>query len=383
MSALLEQFLSEGRDLIQEATRGLIALERAPTGDVVAQVFRAFHTLKGSSGVFDVPAMTRMLHAAEDILSAVRGGRAAIDPELIDLLLESLDRTAMWLESLEVQGALPGDADAAASDLIDRLRRCAVGEADTAAPAALAPDGSTSDGLAVFTEAERSAALDLLRQGAAGTGAFRIVYDPDPGCFFNGEDPLKLVGRLPGLAALRISPRDDWPAPEALDPFLCNLRIDLLAVGEEAAIRHPFRLAADQVHITAVDPDALGAEPAFPQPPADIVGAVLAEQRRLLSAETPTGDVPGRWGAAAAAAANALRHGSRGDLADAVMAALARSLERHDRAPLAETLDLAIRSRQPAAPRERDTPAPSPSPHRACCGSTRRASTVSSPWSGK
>ncbi|UEM06278.1 chemotaxis protein CheA [Skermanella rosea] len=358
MNALLEQFLSEGRELIQEATHGLIALERTPTGDGVALVFRAFHTLKGSSGVFDVPPMTRMLHVAEDALSAVRAGRAAINAALIDLLLESLDRTAAWLDALEAQGALPADADAAASDLADRIRRLVVGNTDTAE----APDAPPPDDLPVFTGVERSTALDLLRQGGGGTGVFRIVYDPDPGCFFNGEDPLKLVSRLPGLAALRISPREDWPAPETLDPFLCNLRIDLLAVGEEAAIRHVFRLVADQIRVSAIDPEILDPGPALPHPPADIVEAVLDEQRRLLAAATPENEMAGRWGSAATAAANALRHGGRADLADAVGAALVRSMEWRDPAPLAEAFDHAIRARRPAA-RDRDVPSsPAPPP---------------------
>ncbi|UEM23701.1 chemotaxis protein CheA [Skermanella mucosa] len=358
MNPLLDQFLSEGRELIQEATHGLIALERTPTGDGVALVFRAFHTLKGSSGLFDVPPMTRMLHAAEDALSAVRAGRAAINASLIDLLLESLDRTAAWLDALEAQGGLPADADAAASDLIDRLRGAVMGDGGPAE----APATPTSNDLAAFTATERAAALDLLRQGAADASVFRIVYDPDPGCFFTGEDPLKLVSRLPGLAALRISPREDWPAPEILDPFLCNLRIDLLAVGEEEAVRHPFRLVADQVRVSAVDAEILGPEPARPRPPADLVSAVLAEQRRLLAGATPEGEVAGRWGSAAAAAANALRHGGRADLADDVGAALVRSVELRDPAPLAEALDLAVRARQSAA-RERDvdsSPAPLP-----------------------
>ena len=75
MNSLLEQFLLEGRDLIGEATRGLIELERAPDdGTLIAGVFRAFHTLKGSSGVFGIQPLTRMLHAAEDTLVAVRTG---------------------------------------------------------------------------------------------------------------------------------------------------------------------------------------------------------------------------------------------------------------------------------------------------------------------
>ena len=214
----------------------------------------------------------------------------------------------------------------------------------------------TAENLDVFTEAERSGALEALRGTICGIGLFRIVYEPDPRCFFNGDDPLKLVAGLPGLVALRISPREDWPALASFDPFQCNLRIDALTLGEEAAVRHAFRLVSDQVRIAEVHPEALAPAPA--KRTADIVGAVLAEQRRLLSAtDTRPIEIAGRLGSAAAAATNALLHEARADLAEAITAACREALEQHDPGPLATALDHVIQARQSAAP-----PASSPPP---------------------
>jgi two-component system chemotaxis sensor kinase CheA len=361
MNALLEQFLLESRDLIAEGTRGLIALERTPDdGALVVSVFRVFHTLKGSAGVFGIQPMTRMLHAAEDMLAAIRDGRAPIGPALIDTLLECLDQTARWLDDLEVRDRLPDDADGNAAGLIRRLR------GDDAA-ARVSPDEPDFDDPGIFSEAERSAAVEALGGQDEGTAIFRVAYQPDPRCFFNGDDPLKLIGGLPGLATLRISPQGEWPALEALDPFRCEIRIDALAIGEEAAIRHAFRLVADQVRIAEVPPRALAPQPS-PQPSpgpksGDIVGAVLAEQRLLLaSTDTPPGEVAGRWGSAAAAAANALRHEGGNGHAEAVMAALAEAVDRHDPGPLLRALDQAVQARQSpgTAAASQSVPAPSP-----------------------
>jgi len=341
MNALLEQFLLESRDLIAEGTRGLIALERSPEdGELVVGVFRVFHTLKGSSGVFGIQPMTRMLHAAEDMLAAIRDGRTPIDPALIDTLLECLDQTARWLDDLEVRDGLSDDADGMAAGLIRRLR------GDDAAATA-PPDAPEFDDPGIFSEAERSAAIEALRGQAEGTSIFRVVYQPDPRCFFNGDDPLKLIAGLPGLAALRISPQGDWPALETLDPFRCDMRIDALAIGEEAAIRHAFRLVADQVRIAEVPLRALSPQLSPGPKSDDIVGAVLAEQRLLLaSTDTPPGEVAGRWGSAAAAAANALRYEGGNGHAAAVAAALAEAVERHDPSPLFRALDQAVQGRQ-------------------------------------
>ncbi len=226
-----------------------------------------------------------------------------------------------------------------------------------------------------------------MRGQAEGTAIFRVVYQPDPRCFFNGDDPLKLIAGLPGLAALRISPRDDWPALETLDPFRCEMRIDALAIGEEAAIRHAFRLVADQVRIAEVPPRALAPQPSPGPKSGDIVGAVLAEQRLLLaSTDTPPGEIAGRWGSAAAAAANALRHEGGNGHAEAVAAALAEAMDRHDPSPLLRALDRAVQARQSpgTAAASQTTPASRlrpPPPARS--GSRNSGSTACSPWWAK
>jgi two-component system chemotaxis sensor kinase CheA len=76
MNEFLEQFLLESRELVDEATRELLALERAPEeNNRLDAAFRAFHTLKGGAGIVDVSAMARALHVAEEALSAGRRGR--------------------------------------------------------------------------------------------------------------------------------------------------------------------------------------------------------------------------------------------------------------------------------------------------------------------
>ena len=108
MNDLLEQFLAETRELVQSATDDLLALEGTP-GDPEALngVFRAFHTLKGSVGLFDYPAWFALLHAAEDGLSAARSGTVTVDAVLIDLSLETLDATARWADAVETSERLP------------------------------------------------------------------------------------------------------------------------------------------------------------------------------------------------------------------------------------------------------------------------------------
>ena len=139
MNDLLEPFLIEARELIQSATEDLLALEGSP-GDTEAvnRVFRAFHTLKGSVGLFDVPPLLAILHAAEDGLVAARSRSLAVDAALIDLSLETLDATARWTDAMEAEGILPTGAEAEAAQLAGRFG-ILLARQDRAVPAAREP----------------------------------------------------------------------------------------------------------------------------------------------------------------------------------------------------------------------------------------------------
>ena len=123
MNPFIEQFLIEGRELVEQAVSDLLALETHP-GEAthLDGVFRAVHTLKGSAGIVDFAAMARGLHAAEDVLSAVRAGTRTLTPALIGDCLSALDQVMRWLDSTEASGGEPpGNADAAADVMVARF----------------------------------------------------------------------------------------------------------------------------------------------------------------------------------------------------------------------------------------------------------------------
>ena len=72
--------------------------------------FRAVHTLKGSVGLFDFAPMGIALHAAEDLLGALRERRDGIDAPVIDSLLACIGQTERWVAIIEQTGQLPPDA---------------------------------------------------------------------------------------------------------------------------------------------------------------------------------------------------------------------------------------------------------------------------------
>jgi len=125
MNALHEQFVVEARELIHQATDDLIAVEPEKASDErIDRVFRAFHTLKGSAGVVELPPMILTLHAAEDLLAAIRGRRLDVSSPAVDAALACLDQVAQWVDAFEAHGALPVRAGEDAQAMARRLREC-------------------------------------------------------------------------------------------------------------------------------------------------------------------------------------------------------------------------------------------------------------------
>jgi two-component system chemotaxis sensor kinase CheA len=120
MAALLDTFTAESDEGLTAAEEALLVLERTPEdAEALAAVFRALHTIKGNSGIFDFDAMTRIAHATEDLLDRLREGQTVVSNGIITLLLESVDVLRALLFETDRTRAL----SASELQLIEHLRR--------------------------------------------------------------------------------------------------------------------------------------------------------------------------------------------------------------------------------------------------------------------
>ena len=135
MNEFLEQFLIESRELVEQATQDLLALEQTPDDDgPLDSAFRAFHTLKGAAGIVEFAAMGRAVHAAEDVLAQARAGDFPITAGLIGDCLTCLDQILQWLEAMEASGGPPADAEQAADRLVGRFNARSASDDATPTP---------------------------------------------------------------------------------------------------------------------------------------------------------------------------------------------------------------------------------------------------------
>jgi len=106
---LLVEFITEGVDLIANAEEALLVLENSPNDtSAIDTVFRAFHTIKGTSAFLDLTLLSDMGHHAETLLSRVRDREIRYVGGYADLTLCALDMIKELI--LEVERALGGES---------------------------------------------------------------------------------------------------------------------------------------------------------------------------------------------------------------------------------------------------------------------------------
>jgi len=346
MNDLLVQFVAEARDLLQEAGEDLLTLERAPgDAEAINRLFRSIHTLKGSSGLFDVQPLTKTLHAAEDIFQEVREQTLAVTPEMVDVALNVLDQVGKWIEHLEQHETLPDDAASISGALVAELR----GRFGRRGAEALTnPFGATQQTAAISRpKLDRWFGQDALADVAADCGGSinLVSYVPEEGCFYKGEDPLHLAMQIPQMEAFGVEERAPWGALCDLNPFASNLGFHALSKAGRPELDALFRCVPEQVTITELAASALvgcedgdAAADALPA----VVRALLREQIDLLEMAASADEYAGRVCSAATVAANAMRFADRPEVAALLEAARLQSLaDRHSdglRAAIADLL---------------------------------------------
>ncbi|MEM8799685.1 MAG: chemotaxis protein CheW [Pseudomonadota bacterium] len=128
MDDLLTEFLTETAESIDEVDAEVVKLEQDPNNrNVIDNIFRLVHTIKGTCGFLGLPRLEAVAHASENVLGKFRDGALDVTPAYVTVILQSLDQIKAILAVLEAEGEEPAGDD---SELINALDAIAMGEAD-------------------------------------------------------------------------------------------------------------------------------------------------------------------------------------------------------------------------------------------------------------
>jgi two-component system chemotaxis sensor kinase CheA len=134
MDELLQDFLTETTENLASIDNDLVSFEQRPDDpDLIRNIFRTVHTIKGTCGFIGLVRLGQIAHAAENVLGLFRDGKLQASADTIGTVLASIDRMKLIITGTAEQGAEPQGDD---SDLIAGLNAIIEGDA---APVVAAP----------------------------------------------------------------------------------------------------------------------------------------------------------------------------------------------------------------------------------------------------
>ncbi len=102
MQEIVESFIVETDEILEELDHDLVQLESKPEDDeLLNQIFRAFHTIKGTSGFLGLERLTKVTHRCEDILNKLRKREAVLSSDLMDVILLGYDKIKELITVIE------------------------------------------------------------------------------------------------------------------------------------------------------------------------------------------------------------------------------------------------------------------------------------------
>ncbi|NIZ01430.1 hybrid sensor histidine kinase/response regulator [Thalassospira lucentensis] len=185
MDDLLSEFLTETSESLSTLDVELVKLEQNPNDpDILSNIFRLVHTIKGTCGFLGLPRLEAVAHAGENVLGKIRDGELVVTPDAVTLVLESIDTIKYLLGELEQNEAEPDGNDA---DLIARLNHFAdtgniMGAEAAPAPAAAEPaaEEAPAEEAAEMTDDERLQAIFDATEVDEDVGAPAAPETPAP-----------------------------------------------------------------------------------------------------------------------------------------------------------------------------------------------------------
>lgn len=160
MNQYLDVFIEESREHLQTCNEKLLELEKNPTDlQLVHDIFRAAHTLKGMSATMGYEDMAHLTHSLENVLDAIRNEEMTITSEWMDVMFEALDD----LEAIVLSIIEGGDGKRDVSEVCAKLD--VTGANKEAAASAEAPEAASSETKWAYDEFQRTVIAEAEEQG--------------------------------------------------------------------------------------------------------------------------------------------------------------------------------------------------------------------------
>ncbi|MGA3116120.1 MAG: chemotaxis protein CheA [Syntrophobacteraceae bacterium] len=258
---LREVFKSEAADLLAELEAGLLELEKKPGNrNAVGRVFRALHTLKGSSAMAGWNKIAPFAHEVESVFELVRIEQVSVTKELIDLILAAGDEIRRMLGEADTNAWDEAPSGQRTGEIVQQLKKLtASGGESEEIPSEVISIGEGPGGKTAIPFPTESPA-------AGEYATYRIFFRPFAEILSKGSNPVLLLNELHGLGVCNASAcLDSIPLLDELNAEECHTSWDVILTtrGGFDAIRDVFIFVEDdcELKIEVVEQRMFGEDP--------------------------------------------------------------------------------------------------------------------------
>lgn len=217
MSQYLGVFLDEGREQLDLLEANILKMERGDHSDEMLQVlFRAAHTLKGSSRAMGFSGIGDLTHEMENILDDLRNSKLSASTEIVNALLDCLDALIAMIDSVSSSGNDNDARDIDIPKLVKRLDSLRTGGTEPALAAPVVPRDFLEDGAPIrITDYELTA---IQEASAASLYLYHVAVRLNKDCIMKSVRVFMVLGALEPLGAVLVAnPSEDDLEKENFD----------------------------------------------------------------------------------------------------------------------------------------------------------------------
>ncbi len=237
MEDLINSFLEEASELINDLEDSLLTLEEMPTDqDAINRVFRVMHTLKGSGGMFGFNSVSDFTHHLESIYYKIRNNELKVTKEILTVTLKSVDLIKELLTTTE---GIPENSKATYKELIEKIKGIT--------------NKKEKEPVPVEQEKEEEALETPIKiTNKDDINTYYIRFEPNAEILQNGTNPLYLIDELIALGdAYVILNTTDIPNINELNIEYCYVSWEIILVSkaDKGDIMDVFIFVEDESHI--------------------------------------------------------------------------------------------------------------------------------------
>ncbi len=221
-------FLEESYEGLDVMESGLLSLDHGDADlDIINDIFRAAHSIKGGAGTFGFEDVAGFTHGVETLLDQMRDGERSVTAEAVDLLLQSVDCLREMLDAIRDHNEVdPAKGEKVSAEIEVMLG--ADSDATSAIPTGIAAPAAVVDS----QDAQETSTANIVSQTDV-PGGWKISYIPEPQILKTGNDPIHIFRELRSFGDLEITANEsNLPLLDEMDPMLCYLSWDLVLTSE-------------------------------------------------------------------------------------------------------------------------------------------------------